>query len=144
MAGYQKDLFVIQILSRVRLFVTPWTRALQASLSFTISQNVLRFMSIELVVLSNYPFLCRSLLLLAKTEESLPASGSFPMSSALRIGWPKYWSSSFSNSPSNKYSGLISFRTDWFDLLGVQGILKRLLQHHIVKVSVLVFESRSN
>ena len=76
--------------------------------------------------------------------QSLPASGSFPMSSALRIGWPKYWSSSFSNSPSNKYSGLISFRTDWFDLLGVQGILKHLLQHHIVKVSVLVFENRSN
>ena len=66
------------------------------------------------------------------------------MSSALRIGWSKYWSSSFSNSPSNKYSGLISFRTDWFDLLGVLGILKRLLQHRIVKVSVLVFESRSN
>ena len=96
--------------------VTPWTAARQPSLSFTISRNLLKLMSIESVIPSNHLILCRPLLLLPSV---------FPNESALRIRWPKYWSFSI-----NEYSGLISFRIDWFDLLAVQGTLKSLLQHH--------------
>ena len=121
---------VVQLLSHVRLFVTPWTAARQASLSFTISRCLLKLMSIELVIPSNHLVLYHSLLLLPSIFPSIRV---FSNESALRIRWPKYWSFSFSISPSNGYSGLISFRIDWFDLLAVQGTLKRLLQHNSSK-----------
>ena len=114
------------------LFVTPWTIALQASLSFTISQSLFRLIFIEAVMSSNHLILCCPLLLL------LPSLRVFSNESSLLIRWPKYWSFSFSNSPSNEFWGLISFRIEWFDLLSVQGILKSLLQHHISKASVLL------
>ena len=114
-------------LTHVRLFATPWTAAHQASLSFTISQSLLKLMSIESVMPSNHLILCRPLLLLPSIFPSIRV---FSNESALSIRWPKYWS--FSISPSNKYSGLISFRTDWFDL-AVQGTLRSLLQNHIWK-----------
>ena len=114
--------------------MTPWTAALQASLSFTISQSLFKLMSIELVMPSNHIILCHPLLLLPSIFPSIRV---FSNESALRIKWPKYWSFSFSISPSNEYSGLISFRIDWFDLLAVQGTLKSLLQHHSSKASVL-------
>ena len=116
---------------RVRLFATPWTAACQASLSFTISQSLLKLMSIELVMPSNHLILCCPLLLLPSI---FPSNRVFSSESALHIRWPKYWS--FSISPSSKYSGLISFRIDWFDL-AVQGTLKSLLHHHSLKASVL-------
>ena len=100
----------------VQLFVTPWTAAHQASLSFTISQSLLKFMSIESVMLSNHLILCHPLLLLPSV---FPIIRVFSNESALRIRWPKYWSFSFSVSLSSEYSGLISFRIDWFDLLTV-------------------------
>ena len=103
---------LVQSLSHVRLFVTPWTAAYQASLSITNSQNLLKLMSIELVMLSNYFILCHTLLFLPSI---FPSIWGFSNESALCIRWPKYWS--FSISPSNKYPGLIFFRTDWFDLL---------------------------
>ena len=115
------------------LFATPWISAHQASLSFTISLNLLKLMSIESVMPSNPLILDRPLLLLS----SFPASGSFPMSRLLCIMWPTYWSFSCSISPSDEYSGLISFRIDWLDHLTVQGTLKSLLQHHSSKASVL-------
>ena len=115
---------VVQSLSRVQLFVTPWTAAHQASLSFTISQSLFRLMSIESLMPSNHLILCHPLLLLSSIIRV------FSSESALHIRWPKYWSFSFSISPSNQYSGLISFRFDWFDLLAVQGNFKHLLQHH--------------
>ena len=118
----------------VWLFVIPWAAACQASLSFTISQSLLWFMSLELVMPSNHLILCRPLLL---SLSSVPASGSFPMSQALCIRWPKYWSFSFSISPSNEYSGLISLTIDWFDFLAVQGTLKSLLQDHNSKASLI-------
>ena len=121
-------------LSRVRLFLTPWTAACQASLSFTISRSLLKLMAIESVMPSNHPILCRPLLLLL---QSFPASGSFLMSWLFASGWPKNWSFNFSISPSSEYSGLISFRMDWLDLLSVQGTLKSLLQHHNSKASIL-------
>ena len=108
---------VVQLLSRVRLFVTPWTAARQASLFFTISQSLLKLMSTESVVPSNHLILCHPLLLLPSIFLSIRA---FSNESALRIRWPKYFSFSFSISPSNEYSGLISFRIDWFDLLAIQ------------------------
>ena len=117
---------------RCSVFATPWTAARQASLSFTISQSLLKLMSIELVIPSNHLILCCSLLLLPSI---FPSNRVFSSESALHIRWPKYWS--FSISPSNKYSGLISFRMDWFDLLAVQGTLKSLLQHHNSKASIL-------
>ena len=117
---------VVQLLSGVWLFATLWTTAGQASLSFTISQSLLKLMSIESVMPSNHLVLCRPLLLLPSI---LPNVRVFSNESALHIRWPKYWSFSFSISPSNEYSGLISFRIDWFDLLAVQGTLKSLLQH---------------
>ena len=108
----------VQWFSHVQLFVTPWTAAHQASLSITNSRSLLKFMSIKLVMPSKHLILCRSLLLLFSIFPSIKV---FSNESALRISWPKYWSFSFSISPSNKYSGLISFGMDWMDLLAVQG-----------------------
>ena len=125
---------VVQSRSRARLFLTPWTEACQASLSFTISQSLLKPMSIELVMPSNQLIFCHPLLLLPSVFPSIRV---FSNESALCIRWPKYWNFSFSVSPSNEYLGLISFRIDWFDLLAVQGTLKGLLQHHSTKASVL-------
>ena len=127
-------LVVVQSLSPVRLFTTPWTAICQASLSFTISQSLLKLMFIKSVMPSNHLILCRPLLLLPSI---FPRIRVFSNESALRIKWPKDWSFSFSISLSNEYSGLISFRIDWFDLLAVQGILKSLLQYHDWKASVL-------
>ena len=114
--------------------VTPWTAAHQNSLSITNSQSLLRLMSIESVMPSNHLILCCSLLLLPSIFPSIRV---FSSESVLRIRWPKYWSFSFSISPSNEYSRLISFRLDWLDLLAVQGTLKSLLQHHSSKTSIL-------
>ena len=124
----------VQGLSCVRLFGTLWTAALQASLSITNSRSLLKLMSIELVMPSNHLILCRPLLLLPSIFPSIRV---FSNESPLRIRWPKYWSFSFRISPSNEYSGLISFRMDWLDLLAVQGTLKSLLQHHSSKASIL-------
>ena len=124
----------VQSFSRVQLFATPWTVAHQASLSFTISRSLLKLMSIKLVMPSNHLILCRPLLLLPSV---FPSNRVFSKESVLLIRWPKYWSFSFRINPSNEYSGLISFRTDRFDLLGVQGALKSLLQHHSSKASIL-------
>ena len=108
--------------------------ARQASLSFTISQSLFKLMSIESAMPSNHLILCHPLLLLTSI---FPVILVFSNESALRIRWPKYWGFSFSIRPTNEYSGLISFRTDWFDLLAVQGTLKSLLQHHSLKASIL-------
>ena len=124
----------VQLLSRVLLFATPWTAACQASLSITNSWSLLKLMPIEWVMLSNHLILCRPLLLLPSIFCSI---GGFSNQSVLRTRWPEYWSFSFSISPSNEYSGLISSRVDWSDLLAVQGTLKRLLQHHSSKASIL-------
>ena len=124
-------LVVVQWLSCVWLFVTPWTAVCQASLSFTISQSLLKFMSIESVMPSNHLILCHPLLLLPAIFPSIRV---FSNESVLLIRWPKYWS--FSISPSNGYSWLISFRIDWFDLLAVQRTLKSLLQHHNLKTYI--------
>ena len=124
----------IQSLSRVRLFATPWTAARQASLSITNSRSLLKLMSIESVMPSNHLILCRPLLLLPSIFPSIRV---FSNESAPRIRWPKYWSFSFSISPSNEYSGLVSFRMDWLDLLAVQGTLESLLQHSSSKASIL-------
>ena len=119
----------VQSLSCVRLFVTPWTTAHQASLSITNSKSSLKLMSIELVMPSNHLILCRPLLPLPSIFPSIRV---FSNKSALCIRWPKYWSFSFNISPSNEHPGLI-FRMDWLDLLSVQGTLKSLLQHHSSK-----------
>ena len=111
---------VVQSPSRVQLFMTPWTVARQASPSLTISQSLPKLMSIESVMLSNHLILCHPLLLLPSIFASIRV---FSNESAVHIKWPKYWSFSFSISPSNEYSGLISFKIDWFDLLAVQGTL---------------------
>ena len=124
----------VQLLSHVRLFVTPWTAACQASLSITNSQSLLKLMSIESVMPSNHLILCQPLLL---PPSVFPSIRVFSNKSVLCIRWPKCWSFSFSFSLSNEYPGLISFRMDWLDLLAVQGTLKSLLQHHISKVSIL-------
>ena len=113
--------------------VTPWTVAYQASLSFTISRSLLKCMSIELMMPSNHLILCHPLLLLPSI---FPSIRLFSNESVLRIKWPKYWSFSFSISSSNDYSGLISFRMDWLDLLAVQGTLKSLLQQHSSRASI--------
>ena len=113
--------------------VTPWAAARQASLSITISQSLLRLTSIESVTPSNHLVLCCPLLLLPLIFPSITIFSK----STLCISWPKYWSFSFSISPSNDYSGMIFFRVDWFDLCAVQGILKSLLQHHSSKASIL-------
>ena len=124
----------VQLLSRVWIFVTPWTAACQASLSITNSQSLLKLMSIESVMSSYHLILCHLFLFLSSVFPSIRV---FSSELALRIRWPKYWSFSFSISPSNEYSGLISFRTDWLDLLAVQGTLKSLLQLHSSKASIL-------
>ena len=123
-----------QSLSRVRLFATPWTATHQASLSITNSWNLLKLMAIESVMPSNHLILCHPLCL---PPSIFPSIRVFSNESVLRIRWPKYWSFSFSISPSNEYSGLISFRIDWLDLLAVQGTLKSLLQNHSSKASIL-------
>ena len=124
---------VAQSLSHVWLFGTPWTAAPQASLSFTISWSLLKLMSIESVMPSNYLILCHALLLLPSI---FPSIWVFPNELTPWIKWPKYWSFSFSISHFNEYSEMISFRIDWFDLLAVQGTLKSLLQHHTLKASI--------
>ena len=125
----------IQVSSVARLFEIPWTAAHQPSLSITDSQSLLKLMSIELVMPSNHLILCHPLLLL---PSNFPSIRIFSNESVLHIRWPKYWSFSFSISPSNEYSGLISFRMDWMDLFAVQGTLKSLLQHHGNMLSKLV------
>ena len=124
----------VQLLICVQLFATPWTAACQASLSITSSRSLPKLISIESVMPSNHLILCRPLLLLPSI---FPTIRVFSNESALHIRWPKYWSFSFSISPSNEYSGLTSFRIDWFDLLAVQGTLKSLPQHHSSKASIL-------
>ena len=125
---------VVQLTSLSWLLETPLTAALQASLSLIISWSLTKFMSIDLVMLSNHLILYRPLLLLPSIVPSIRV---FSNESVVCIRWPKYWSFSFSISPSNEYSGLISFRMDWLDLLAVQGTLKSLLQHHGSKASIL-------
>ena len=126
----------VQQLSHLRLFATPWTVAHETSLSITNSQSLLKLMSIESVMPSSHLILCRPLLLLPSI---FPSTRVFSSESALHIRWPKYQSFSLSISPSNEYSGLISFRIDWFDLLAVQGTLKSLLQHYSWKASILLY-----
>ena len=122
----------VQSLSHVQLFATPWTAAHQASQSNTNSQSLLKLMSIKSVMPPNHLILCHPLLLLSSIFPSIRA-----FSNESLLWWPKYWSFSFNISPSNEYSGLISFRMDWLDLLAVQGTLKSLLQHHSSKSSIL-------
>ena len=124
----------VQSLSHVRLFATPWTAAHQASLTITKSQSLLKLTSIKLVMPSNHLNLCQPLLPLSSVFPSIRV---FSSESVLCDRWPMYWSFSFSISPSNEYSGWISFRIDWLDLLAVQGTLKSFLQHHSSKASVL-------
>ena len=124
---------IVQLLGRAQLLVTPWTAAHQAFLSFTISWSLLKLMSIELVMPSNHLIRCCPLLLLPSIFPSIRV---FSNESVLHIRWPKYWSFSFNISPSNEYSGMISFRMDCLDLLVVQGTLKNLLQHHNSKASI--------
>ena len=124
----------VQLLSHVQLFVTPRNAVHQASLSITNSWSLLKFMSIESEMLSQPFILCHPLLLL---PSAIPSIRVFSNESFLNIRWPKYWSFSFSISPSNQYSGLITFRMGWLDLLAVQGTLKHLLQHYSSKASVL-------
>ena len=124
----------VQLLSHVRLFMTLWTAARQASLSFTISWSLLKLISVESVMPFKHLVLCRPRLLLPSI---FPSISVFSNESALHIRWPKYWSFSLSISPSSEYSGLIYFKMDWFDLLAVQGILKSLLQHHSLKAPIL-------
>ena len=118
----------------VQLSTTPWTAARQASLSIADSWSLLKLMTTELVMSSNHLILCRPLLLLPSIFPNIRV---FSNESVLHIRWPNYWSFSFSISPPNEYSGLISFRKDWLDLLAVQGTLKSLLQHHSSKASIL-------
>ena len=124
----------VQSLSRVQLFATPWTAAYHASLSITNSQSLLQLMSIELVMSSKHLILCHPFLFLPSI---FPNMRVFSNESVPCIRWPKYWSFSFSICPSSEYSGLISFRTDWLDLLAVQGTFKSLVQHHSSKASIL-------
>ena len=131
--NYEHQFNSVQSLSHVRLFATPWIAAYQTSLSFTIFWSLVKLMSIESVMLSNHLILCHPLLLL---HSIFPRIRVFSKESALLIRWPKYWSFSFNISPSNEYSGLISFRMHWLDLLAVQGTLKSLLQHHSSKASI--------
>ena len=123
----------VQSLSRVQLFATPWTAAPQASLSITNSRSLLKLMSIKSVMPSSHLILCHPLLLLPPIPPTIRV---FSNESTLLMRWPKYWSFSFSISPSNEHPGLISFRMDWLDLLAVQETLKSLLQHHSSKASI--------
>ena len=125
---------VVHLLSHVWLLETPWTASRKPSLSFTMSQSLLKFMSIESMMLSNHLILCHPRYLLSYIFPSIRILSN---ELAFLVWWPKYWSFSFSTSPSNEYSDLISFRIDWFDLPAVQGTLKSLLQHHSWKASVL-------
>ena len=129
------EIVVVQPLSCVRLFATLWTAACQASLSFTNSRSLFKLMSITSMMPSSHLILCRPLLLLASIFPSIRV---FSNESVLHMRWPKYWSFSFSISPSNEYLGMISFRMDWMDLLAIQGTLKNLLQHHSSKASILL------
>ena len=126
-------IYSVQSFSRVRLCATPWTAACQASMSMANSRSLLKLMSIESVMPSSHLILCRPLLL----PSIFLSMRVFSNESVLCIRWPKYWSFSFSISPSNEYSGLISFRMNWLDLLAVQGTLKSLLQHHSSEASIL-------
>ena len=130
----EKSHYSVQSLRHVWLFVSPWTAARQALLSITNSWSLLKLMSIESVMPSNYLILCRSLLLLLSIFPSIRV---FSNESVLHIRWPKYWSFSFIISSSNEYLELISFRMDWLDLITVQGTLKSLLQHHSSEASLL-------
>ena len=123
----------VQSLSCFWLSATPWIAACQASLSITNSQSLLKLMSIESVMPSSHLILCRPLLLLPPIPPSIRV---FSNESTLSIGWPRYWSFSFSISPSNEHPGMISFSMEWFNLLAVQGTLKNLLQHHRSKASI--------
>ena len=129
---YQHQFSSFQLLSRVQLFATAWNAACQSSLSIINSRNLLKLKSIEIVMPSNHLILCRPLLL-----SILPSIRVFSKESVVHIRWPEYWHFSFSISPSNEYSGLISLRIDWFGLLAVQGTLRNLLQYHGSKASVL-------
>ena len=124
----------VQLLSRVRLFVTPQIAARKASLSITNSRSLPKLTSIESLMPSSHLILCHPFLLLPPIPPSIRV---FSSESTLRIKWPKYWSFSFSINPSNEYPGLISYRMDWLDLLAVQGTLKSLFQHHSSKASIL-------
>ena len=128
----------VQLLSHIWLFVNPWTAVRQASLFVTDSRSLLKLMPLSRWC---HPTISFSVVSFSSSLQSFPASGVFSNKSALCIRWPKYWSFSFSISPSNEYSGLISFRADWMDLLAVQGTLKSLLQHHSSKVSILLHSS---
>ena len=128
----------VQLFSYVRLFATPWITARQAALSITNSWCSLKLMSIESVMISSHLSLCRPLLLLPPIPPSIRV---FSNESTLLMRWPKYWSFSFSISPSNELPGLISFRMDWLDLLAVQGTLKSLLQHHSSKPLILQYSA---
>ena len=128
------SVFVVYLFSCVLLFTIPWTAAHQASLSFTVSQGLLKLMSIELIMPYNHLILCHPLLLLPSIFPSIRV---FSSELALCIRWPKYWSYSFSISPSNEYSELISFRIEWFDIFALWGILKSLLYHYNSKASIL-------
>ena len=137
MPQYQKSYIQFssgQSLSLAQLFATPWTAECKASLSITNSWSLLKFISVESVMPSNHLILCHPFLL---PPSIFPSIRVFSNESVLHIRWTKYWSFSFCISPSNEYSGLISFRMDWLDLLAVQGTLKSLLQHHISKASIL-------
>ena len=134
LSRYMVKFSVVQLLSCVQLFANPWTAARQASLSITYSWSLLKLLSIASGILSSHLFLCHPLLLLPPIP---PRIRVFSSDSVLCIRWSKYWSFSFSISTSNEYSGLISFRMDWLDLLAVQGTLKSLLQHHRSKASIL-------
>ena len=131
---FQLSISSVQLLSCVRLFVTPWIAACQASLSITSSRSLLKLMPIESVMPSNHLILCHPLFLLPPIPPSIRV---FSSKSTLHMRWPKYCSFSFSISPFNEHPGLISFRMDWLDLLAVQGTLKSLLQHHSSKASIL-------
>ena len=128
-----KIYYSVQLLSHVRLFATPWIIARQASLSITNSWRSLKLMSVKSVMPSSHLILCCPLLLLPPIP---PSIGVFSNESTLRMRWPKYWSFSFSITPSSEHPGLISFRMDWLDLLAVQGTCKSLLQHHSSKASI--------
>ena len=130
---HQYGISSVQLLSRIQLFATPWIAACQASLSITNSWSLPKLKSIESVMPFSHLILCRPLLLLLPIPPSIRV---FSNESTLCMRWPKYWSFSFSISPSNEQPGLISFRMDWLDLLAVQGTLKSLLQHHSSKASI--------
>ena len=132
--GITNSISSVQMPSHIQLFATPWTAACQASLSITNSWSMLKLMSITSVMPPNHLILCCPLLLLPSIFPSIQV---FSNESIIHIRQPKYWSFSFSISPSNEYSGLISFKMDWLDLLAVQGTLKSLLQHHSSKASIL-------